>query len=79
MYVYLLNHNSKAKMKISIYSIRHLENITRQMLSPVTGIFPPAEEVGENERRASSQFNYYYAACVRNYACEYNYPNILYS
>jgi hypothetical protein len=44
-------------MKISIYSIRHLENITRQMLSPVTGIFPPAEEVGENERRASSQFN----------------------
>jgi hypothetical protein len=26
-------------MKISIYTIRHLENITRQALSPVTRIF----------------------------------------
>jgi hypothetical protein len=26
-------------MKISIYSMRHLENITRQALSPVTRIF----------------------------------------
>jgi fatty acid/phospholipid biosynthesis enzyme len=39
-YVYcILSHNSKVKMKISIYSMRHLENITRQALSPVTRIF----------------------------------------
>jgi hypothetical protein len=39
-YVYcILSHNSKVKMKSSIYSIRHLENITRQALSPVTRIF----------------------------------------